>query len=284
MSVAGILSFADRIKPFEDKLGTVYVQSDYSEEQKSGLKIDIDSLIEIIKNVGVFLDLDELAELRVLNKQIGNEFLTEELYAHICCLRLKFTSPNKLIPSMIKNHFADITGYYCASFEELFNIIIKSKNLVKNSAFDEDFNQWNVIQGGNGPEIGKDEIFFKGKKNLLKTSFRWSGVSQCITLPEMNNRTIVGGAIAASRVDCGSEFSLKLSVGEGEKSTQIRLPDNKPGLSLCEWNLISQKLSVQDDATEAKIELLGKDTKFWAGVYGAQIVYAFVYSFKIPAS
>lgn len=284
MSAAGTLSFAERFKPFEDKLGTVYVESEYNEEKTSGSKFDSDLLIEIIRNVGVFLDLNELAELRVLNKQIGSELLSEDLYAHICCLRLKFTSPEKLDPSMIKNHFFELSGYLCASYEELFNIIIKSKNLLRNSGFENELNEWNVIQGGNGPEVLKDASFFKGKKNLLGCSYRWSGASQIVTLPEINNRTIVGGVIAASRVDCGSELILKLEVGEEKTDLQKRLPTDKPGFTLCQWTLNSLNMKVEDGATEAKIEFSGKDTKFWSGLYGAQIIYVFLYSFCIPSS
>lgn len=281
METYAILPFADRIKPFEDSEGTVHVITDGMDEQLSVNMVDYQELIVIIRNVVVFFDLKDLVEVKVLNSKISKDFLTDELYAHICCLRLKYTSPEKLLPRNVREHFNKLSGYFCENFEELFKITHKSKNLLKNPGFDNVFESWSKISGGTGPNIENLNLY-KDKKNVMMTSHSWGGVNQSVTLPQGNNRVVVGGAIIARRVDCGSDMQLVLTVGN-EKGDLIQpVPGKVQGYSIYDWNVVSVNLKVANDETEAAFTVLGKDQKFWAGCYGAYIGYIFLYSFEIP--
>ena len=273
-------SFSDRIQRIEEDKGKVFVPNETHSEEIKPVSLSFTVLIDIIRGVARYFTLKEILELMVLSKKIYAEILDEDLYSYMCCMKLNYTCADRLIPSNVLSHFEEMTGISLSSYQELFKRIRNSHNLIKNHSLEQDFDNWDIINRGSNMSFWTNSGF-KDKKKIVCTSYEWCTLSQFIDLPEGKDRVVVVGTAACRRVVCGAEAYASLEIGSEQTEIQEVLPDDNPTYDLCGWKILKIKGNVGTEATRIKAKFSGKDTKFWAGQYGAYFGYFFAFVYDL---
>ena len=273
------VAFFERFKAIEDKLAEDYDISTVHFEVVSAIRQKVSVLINIARNVALFLELRDIREFLVVNKKFNKYLLTKELCTHICSLLLKFSYPEKLEVGDVFNHFKDLTGVEVNNSAKLFKILANGRNLINNPGFDQGLDGWNVTMGGEGPILYDER--FKTAKQCIRFSFRWGTIEQTINLPPGKNRILSSGVLVCRKCDCNSLMLFKVVTPGETKEIQKEVEGSKPGYSVYEWNVESVHLELPDDAQTATISFSGKDVPFWGGQYGPQVGYLFAFCFDV---
>ena len=235
-------------------------------------------MLGLTRLVLIFLDLIDIREFLLINKKYSKELLDENLYSHICCIKLRYTSPENLNSSNILSHYQILTGKYLETYHELFKAIKDSKNLIVNPTGENDLEGWERINGGNGFEFELTDVF-KDKTQVILTSYGWCRIIQEFTISSNENSVLVVGTIACRRIDCGSVVQVNASVNETDLEVTQELPEENPSYKVYGWTLVKLTTEVTGE-NKVKCTFSGKDTRYWAGTFGARIGYCFAYLFN----
>ena len=274
MEVA-LIPFHERFKSIEDKLGEDYDVSTVHFEVVSAIRQKVSVIINTARSVALYLELRDIREFLLVNKRFYKYLLTKELCTHICCLLLKFTSPDRLQTGQVFSHFKYLTGIQVNSSAKLFKILANGRNLINNPGFDQGLNGWNVRMGGQGPALHDNK--FKTAKQSVIFSFNWGKIDQTINLPPGKNRILSAGVIVCRKCDCSSLMNFTVETNSEKKEINKEVQGSRPGYSVYEWNVESVKLELPDDTETANISFSGKDVPFWGGQYGPQVGYIFAF-------
>ena len=178
------------------------------------------------------------------------------------------------------------------SFSDILYMHRGFTNLLSNVCGLEGFEHWTRNDEGNGWII-ENWPEFRGNKSAFISSYGWCSLSQTIDLlqrgyteREASNSVVVAGAVMCARFDCGSEGAVDLGITpgkHGEMTTgEIRCPMEGLVGSAFRPITISIVEKLPSDGRVVAYTVRGKDTRFWAGQYGARILHTFLYVIPIP--
>lgn len=243
--------------------------------------ISNDIFLRVFHKLSEFLTLSELKEILVLNKTINRKFFDTQIYYHICCLKLQYTSINYLNRENIIEHFIDLTGLRINNCKEMFKCLKNTFNMIKNPYGAEGFNDWGVIHGGDQTLV-ENWGGFKDHKTVFATSYRWGTLRQSIKIPSGNKRILIVGPICNRRWDCGSVAKVYLRVnGKSTEIEETMLSYGQVG-NVFAWRLMKIITDIDCYEQVADVEFRGKDTQFWAGTYGARFGHCFAMTVNCP--
>jgi hypothetical protein len=155
-----------------------------------------------------------------------------------------------------------------------------TKNLIKNPSCEENFDHWEVEQGGSGMSFELENAY-KDRKTAVCTSYAWCSLTQTIELDKGCKRRIVAGVVANRRVDCGGFIKVSLSADERDKEIEKKMPDRNPDDKWFEWTIFTLKEDLNEEKHRIKVCYRGKDANNWNGHYGTRFGYCFVYAFDL---
>jgi hypothetical protein len=238
-------------------------------------------LLLILKRTSQFLSSPDLTNILSLNHFFHSHLQNMEVMSGFIFSFLTFRTN---IPTNSENFsevFQKFSGISTTSLTEIFEILKKSKNLIKNPYGKEGLQHWIVDNGGHGWAV-EDFTVYRNLNRVFVSSFNWGSLTQRIDLNGLVRSdmkcTLIVGSPVCRRFDCESMAKLKIKILAGnntrEQTQSIELDEyfeSNP------WFLIINQIELNADDEVAVLEFSGKDKKFWAGHYGARFGYCFAY-------
>ncbi|CAG9311568.1 unnamed protein product [Blepharisma stoltei] len=235
-------------------------------------------LIIIFRRASSFLSPTDSLKLLSLNHFFHQHLPNHEFYFYV----------SKPIASWIANldqNDPDVFDHFArflecnpfTSYDDLFNCIKSSQNMIKNPCGEMGFNSWEKHNGGDGWNI-EDWPGYRHKKTVFTTSYEWCDLTQTISIPLSDQkRFLIVGAYVTRRSDCGALAKLKVQAYDKNKNLkdtykidEVNIREPGPALYM-----LKTKIEIQPYHRIFKITYSGKDTNWWAGTYGARFSYCY---------
>ncbi|XP_050404585.1 F-box only protein 44 [Patella vulgata] len=178
------------------------------------------------------------------------------------------------------------------TYKELYFNETYGQNLIKNCCATEKFEHWTIDKdGGDGFHVevsprGASPIppkaFEESGEPIIKnwvTSYQWCKKSQVVNLMEsdfavlmdMYQPDILVSVWLCGRFDCGSEYKLKIQLLDKSKSVIDEHMIHEDIPSGRKWKKLAFPISQYGKGVRyLRWSHSGKDTRFWAGRYGAK--------------
>ncbi|CAG9315696.1 unnamed protein product [Blepharisma stoltei] len=259
-------------------------------------------LIVIFRRASEFLEISDSLNLLCLNHYFLNHLPNQEFYAYLSVSIAKIIADISASSTDVKTKLSAFLEWQpFNSCEDLFNCIKYSNNLIKNPCGSQRFDHWERIDGGNGWSI-ENWGCYKDNKTVFVSSYGWSTLNQTIDLPESNKkRFLLLGAYIARRVDCGADIKIEVIFydydhnrldswhieendipGTGVIQSYSQLtslndfahPSDSFG-DLYPYKHYKLRVNIKPGKKYAIVSFSGKDTKWWAGHYGARFGYCY---------
>lgn len=247
-------------------------------------------ILIILKRTACFLTLSDILQLKLLNSFFYLNSSCPEFGFQLKSLQLSVLSATEVTEENFIEVYKKLTGLEI-DYYEIFQPQTKICNLIKNSYGKTGFNDWEVIDGGDGWGV-EDFFTYRSFKKVFASSYGWCILKTTINIedfdfhPNINYHLAVGSPVAR-RWDCASEAILSVEVigrdGKIESKNIECTPQEGGTDSQCLWGWMGLHMKVGSGAKAITVEFHGKDSRFWAGRYGARFgyCYAFIVSGRV---